>query len=78
MRYGCLKVSVLTLSQISARVFYAKKQIIPSEFCQVGQFKDYRFFLILISFVLADPRLFSDVTHCRLRPRIQKVCVINV
>ena len=33
-------------------------KILPLEFCQVGQFKDYRFLLILISLLLAGPRLF--------------------
>ena len=40
-------------------------------------FKDYSFLLILISFVSVDPRVFSDVTHCRFRPRIPKVCVMG-
>ena len=51
--------------------------ILGLEFYQVGEFKDYSFLLILISFVLAGPRLFSDVTPCRFRPRIPKVCVMG-
>ena len=48
--------------------------ILRLEFYQVGQCKDYSFLLILISYVLAGPRLFSDVTPCRSWPRIPKVC----
>ena len=51
--------------------------ILRLEFYQVGQFKDYRFLLILIWFLLADVRLFSDAPHCRFRPLIPKVCVMG-
>ena len=51
--------------------------ILHLEFYQVEQFKDCSFLLILITFLLVGPRLFSDVTHCRFRPRILKVCVMD-
>ena len=51
--------------------------ILHLKFYHVEQFKDYSFLLILISFLLAGRRLFSDVTHCRFRPRIPKVCVMG-
>ena len=72
MFYGCLKDS----SFDPQSNFYTC--ILPLEFYEVAEFKDYSFLLILISFVLAGPRLFSDVTPCRLWPRITKVCVIGV
>ena len=58
MLYGCLKdASFDPRSNFST-------YILRLEFYQVGQFEDYRFLLILISFLLAGARLFSDVTHC--------------
>ena len=71
MRYGFL----IDASFDPQSYFYTC--ILRLEFCQVGKIKDYRFLLILISFVLAGPRLFSAVTHCRFRPGIPEVCVIG-
>ena len=57
VRYGFLKDA-----NFSPRPnFY--KCILRLEFYAVVQFKDFRFFLVLISFFLAGRRLFSDVTH---------------
>ena len=64
MRYGFLKDA----SFDPQSSFYTC--ILRLEFQQVGQFKDYRFLLILISFLLAGPRLFNDVPFFRLRPQI--------
>ena len=72
MRYKCLKDA----SFDPQSNFYTC--ILRLEFCQVRKFKDYRFLLMLISFLSAGPRVYSDVTHCRLRPRIPKVCVMGV
>ena len=72
MRYGCLKDA----SFDPKSNFYTC--MLRLEFCQVGRFKDYSFLLILISFLSAGPRIFSDVTHCRFQPRIPKVCVMGV
>ena len=69
MRYGFLK----DMSFDPQPNFY--KNNLPLEFYQVGQFKDYRFSLILIFFLSADPQLFIDVTHYRFWHRIPKVCV---
>ena len=71
MRYGFLKEA----SFDPQSNFYTC--ILRLEFNQVGQFKDYRFSLKLIYFLLAGPRLFSHVTHCRFRPRIPKVYVMG-
>ena len=72
MRYGFLKDAS----------FHPQPNFYPCvlrlKFYQVGQFKDFRFVLILIPFLLAGPRLFNDVTHCRFRPRIPKVCVMGL
>ena len=51
--------------------------ILRLEFYQNGKFNDYRFLLILISFLLAGARLFRDVTQCRFRPGIPKVCLMG-
>ena len=71
MRYGRLKDA----SFHPQPNFYTC--ILRLEFYPVGQFQDYRFLLILISFLVVGPRLFGDVTHCRFRSRIPKVCVIG-
>ena len=54
------------------------KFILLLEFYQVRQFKDYRFLLMLTSFVLVGSRVFSDSSHCRFRPQIRKVCDFEV
>ena len=71
MRYGLLKDA----SFDPQSNFYTC--IVHLEFYHVGQFKDYRFLLILISFLLAVLPPFSNVAHCRFRPRIQKVRVMG-
>ena len=71
MRYGFLKDA----SFDPQSNFYTC--ILHLEFYQVGQFKDYRFLILLICFLLAGPRLFNNVTHCRFWPRIPKVCVMG-
>ena len=66
MRYGILKDG----SFHPQPNFYTC--ILRLEFYQVRRFKDYRFFLILIFFLLAGRRLFSDETHCRFGLLFQK------
>ena len=55
MRYGRLKDA----SFHPKPNFYTC--ILRLEFYPVGQFQDYRFLLILISFLVVGPRLFGDV-----------------
>ena len=71
MRYGCLKDASF---DPQSNIYTC---ILRFEFCQVGKFKDYRFSVILICFLLAGPELFSDVTHSHFRPQIPKVCVMG-
>ena len=66
MRYGVLKDA----SFHPQPNFYTC--ILRLDFYPVGQIKGYRFFLILISFLLAGSLLFSDVTHCRFGFGFQK------
>ena len=71
MRYGFLKDA----SFDPQSNFYTC--VLRLEFCQVGKIKDYRFLLILNSFLLVSPRLFSAVTLCRSRSRFPEVCVMG-
>ena len=71
MRYGFLKDA----SFYPQPIFYTC--ILRLDFYPVGNITGYRFLLILIFFLLAGPRLFSDVTQCLFRLRIPKVCVMG-